>query len=120
MKISKDQKIEILERIIKAIFSRQEGTIEYKSYCKNHIEVTVECDVDDAVKVLTSLSNAEIDYWFYTTERKLNAEDSKFWGKDVEGCTEIILTLEPRYWKEVDKLEKEIKELKKVKKNGKD
>jgi len=107
--ISKDKKIEILERIVTAIFGRQEGTIAYRYLIGSTPEITLECDVDDAIKVLGNLSMAEIDYWFYTNERKLK---TKLFGKQFEGYTEINLTLEPKYWKEVERLKEEIKRLK--------
>jgi len=74
----------------------------------------IECDVDDAVKNLSNLSIADIDYWFYTGERKLDKKN--YAGKKFEGYTEICLTLSTIYWKEVEKLKEEIKKLKKEKK----
>lgn len=111
MKITKDQKIEVLERIIKAIFGRQEGTIKYIKNFKDLIEVRIECDVDDAVKQLSNLDIAEINYWFFTDERKLDKK--RLWKEHMyEGYTMINLILETQYWKQVEKLKKEIKELK--------
>jgi len=110
-KISKDLKIKALERIVRAIFGRQDGTIEYRGYIEDCIEVIIECDVDDAVKNLGSLSMADIDYWFYTGEREIDKKDW-FTKKKYEGYTEICLTLFPIYWKEVEKLKEEVKKLK--------
>lgn len=121
-KITKDQKIKALERIVKAIFGRQDGKIEYRGHFEDNIEVIMECCVDDAIKSLGNLSIAEIDYWFYTGERKLSKEDARYiWNKDKgrrwEGYTEICLQLNPIYWKEVEKLKEEIKKLKKGEKS---
>ena len=115
MKITKDQKIEALERIVKAIFGRQESNIEYKKHFKEITEVVVECDIDDAVKQLSNLDIADINYWFFTDERKLSKEESNSWNKPYEGYTVINLTLETQYWKENEKLKEEIKGLKKNK-----
>jgi len=114
--ISKDEKIKALERIVKAVFGIPDGTIEYRNLYENCFEIILECDVDNAIKCLTSLDIADIDYWFYTGERELNKEDAKFWNKKYEGYTEIILMLNPQYYKEVEKLKEEIKRLKESKK----
>jgi len=122
-KISKDQKIKALERIVKAIFGRQDGKIEYRGHFEDSMELIIECDVDDAVKNLSNLSIADIDYWFYTGERKLSKEEAKYiWNKNRkwEGYTEICLQLNPMYWKEVEKLKEEIKKLKENKKENKE
>ena len=111
MKLTKDQKIKSLERIVKAVFAIQEGEIGYKHNFEDIIEVTVECDVDDAVKQLSNLGIAGIDYWFYTGERKIDPKYSKFRNCSWEGYTEITLTLETEYWKKVEKLQKENKAL---------
>lgn len=117
-KITKDQKIKALERLVKAIFGRQDGKIEYRGYFEGSIELIIECDVDDAVKNLGNLEIADIDCWFYTGERKLSKEEAGYiWNKKRkwEGYTEICLTLNPIYWKEVEKLKEELKKLKKDK-----
>jgi len=111
-KITDKQKIEALERIVKAIFGRQEANIKYKHHFEDIIELCLECDVDDAIKVISNLNLAEIDYWFFTNERKLNKEERRIWNREYEGYTEINLILETQYWKENEKLKEEIKRLK--------
>lgn len=112
MKITKDMKIEALERIVKAVFGMVEGKIGYRKNFKDMLEVTVECDVDDAVKLLDNLNMGEIDHWFYVAERKIDPKYSKLRNCNYEGYTEITLTLETQYWKRVKELEKELSELK--------
>jgi len=119
LKITKDQKIAALERIITAIFGRQESTITYKSHFKDHMDVTIECDVDDAMKVLTNLDIADIESWFFTDARKIDPKFFKFRNRPWEGYTEITLMLEPIYWKRVEELEKQLKELQSREKNAK-
>jgi len=114
--ISKDEKIKALERIVKAVFGIPDGTIEYRNLYENCFEIILECDVDNAIKCLTSLDLADIDYWFYTGERKVDPKYSKYKNCSWEGYTEITLMLEPQYYKEVEKLKEEIKKLKESKK----
>ena len=115
LKITKDQKIAALERIVAAVFGRQDEKIKYRCSFKDMLEIMVECDVDDAIKVIGNLDMAEIDHWFYTGERKIDPKYSKLRDCSYEGYTEISLTLETQYWKRVEELEKEIKQLKEKK-----
>ena len=117
--ISKDEKIKALERIVKAVFGISDGTIEYRSPYDNCYEIILECDVDTSLKCLAALDISDINYWFYTGERKLDVKDAKLWNKKYEGFTEITLMLQPQYYKEVEKLKEEIKKLKESNKNTK-
>jgi len=103
--ITEKQKIEALERIVLATFGRQSKEITYQSNFEDMVEVHLECDVDDALKVLSNLRTASIDYDFYTTERQL--EKPQEWEHPWEGYTEITLYLETEYWKKSERLEKE-------------
>ena len=69
--IINEKKIEALERIVKAIFGRQSKEITYRQNCEDMIEVRLECDLDDAIKNLSSLHCASIETDFYTGERQL-------------------------------------------------
>ena len=110
--ITEKQKIEVLERIVKAIFGRQSKEITYQQNCEDMIEVRLECDVDDAVKILSNLDTANILSDFYTGERQVSEEDAKFWGHPWEGYTEISLFIETDYWEKAKQLEKENQTLK--------
>ena len=108
--ITNDKKIEVLERIVKAIFGRQSKEIRYRSNFEDMIEVTLECDVDDAIKVLGNLHIASIETDFYTGERQL--EKPAAWEHPWEGFTEITLYCETEYWKKIEDFEAENKQLK--------
>ena len=103
--ITEKQKIEALERIIKAIFGRQSKEIRYQQNCEDLIEVMLECEVDDAIKVLGNLRIADIDSDFYIGERPL--EKPAEWERPWEGYIEITLYLETEYWRKSEQLEKE-------------
>jgi hypothetical protein len=116
--LTNEKKIEVLERIVTAIFGRQEAKIKYVPNAPDLTQVELECDIDDAVKVLDNLRTAEIESDFYTGERPLSEEDVKFYedmgikDRKWEGITEITLYVETRYWKKAKELEEEIKKLK--------
>lgn len=114
IELTDKKKIETLERIITAIFGRQEAKIEYRPQYEDMVEITLECDVDDAIKVLGNLKTAEIDSDFYTSEKEMSKDDIKFWGttgnnRTWEGITEINLYVETRYWQKVKELERQRK-----------
>ena len=103
--ITEKQKIEALERIVLAVFGRQSKTITYKANFEDMVEVILECDVDDAIKVLGNLKTASIESDFFTSERQL--EKPAEWEHPWEGYTEITLYLETEYWEKAERLEKE-------------
>jgi hypothetical protein len=107
--ITEKQKIETLERIVLAVFGRQSKEITYRSNCEDMMEVHLECDVDDALKVLDNLKTASIESDFFTSERQL--ENPQNWEHPWEGYTEITLYLETEYWKKAEQLTKEIQVL---------
>ncbi len=112
--ITNEKKIEILEKIVKAIFGRQSKTIHYRQNCEDLIEVKLECDLDDAIKNLSSLHCASIETDFYTGERELTKEEQTAWSRPWEGYTEITMYLETDYWEKAQKLEEENKNLKEM------
>ena len=112
-KVSDKEKIDALERVLRAVFGRPETDIRYRTPYEGAIEIMLECDVDDALKVIIELSMNDIQSSFFVDERKLSEEDQKFWGKEWEGFDTIHLFVEPQPWRENIELNKEIKELKK-------
>ena len=114
-----DQKVEALERILRAIFGRPEGEIKYLHFNDEYLVpiVGVECDVDDAVRVKGSLEMQEIDVSFFDDavmrpawkwEKEQGAPDQV-----PEAKISVELLLSEESWKTVGRLEKEIEELKK-------
>ena len=110
IEITNEKKIEALERIVKAIFGRQSKEITYWQDCEDMITVKVECDLDDAIKNLSSLHTASIETDFYTGEHKV--ENPAQWEHEWEGYTEITLYIETVYWEKCLQLEEENKKLK--------
>jgi hypothetical protein len=110
--ITTEKKIEALERIVKAIFGRQSKEITYSQNCEDVMQVKLECDLDDAIKNLSSLHIANIETDFYTGERELSKEEIFTWSKPWEGYTEITMYLETDYWEKSIKLGEENKKLK--------
>ncbi len=110
--ITDEKKIEALERIVKAIFGRQSKEIIYRQDCEDMIQVELECDLDDAIKNLSSLHVANIETDFHTGERELKPEEIFAWSKPWEGFTEITMYLETDYWEKSLRLEEENKKLK--------
>lgn len=110
--VTNEKKIEVLEKIVKAIFGRQSKEIHYRQNCEDIFEVRLECDLDDAIKNLGSLHIASIETDFYTGERELKPEEIFAWSKPWEGYTEIIMYLETDYWEKSLRLEEENKKLK--------
>jgi hypothetical protein len=110
--LTSEEKVVILERIVKAIFNNgSETEIEYTSLDKDMKWIEFECDVDNAVKVLNFLDNGGINYDFRTSERELSVEDQQLWGRPMDGYTTITLYIETEYWKKCKELEKENKSL---------
>lgn len=110
--LTNEQKIVALERIVKAIFGRQSKEVTYRQDCEDMIQVKLECDLDDAIKNLSSLHAADIQTDFYTGERELTKEEQMAWNHSWEGYTEITMYLETDYWEKSLKLEQENKKLK--------
>ena len=112
--ITDTDKVQALERIVTAIFGRQETKIEYRHFKEEYQipQVVIECDVDDAIKLLSNLSMADIDYDFYAGIRKTDSTPSWEEIKGVEGYCHITLYLNRKYWEEVEVLKKELETIK--------
>jgi len=121
-KVSNAEKVVILERVLRAVFGRPEGKIEYRVYPSLHSEVWIECDVDDAIRVMGNLAIQEIEMMFYTEgvmEKPLFKTSTKTYGKEKlvpEARVMAELMLMPLYWKENEELKKRIKILEREKK----
>jgi len=111
--VNDKKKITALERVISAVFGRPETSFEYRTPYEGAIEIILECDVDDAIKIIDELEMNDIQTDFYVDERELPKDEQKLWNKKWEGFNEIHLFIEPQPWKEITKLEEENKELKK-------
>ena len=106
----------MLERIIKAVFGEPEGKLEYISHYKGMLpEIRLDCDIDDAVKVLNKLSYDDIYFDFSPNLRKLTEEEKKehdsLVGEETIGydvVVEITLIPQPKYWKENIELRKKL------------
>lgn len=108
--MSKDKKIVLLERFLKAVVGEPDAEIEYRNQLEEYGEIWVNCDIDNVIKIISSLSMDDIDVWFFP-EGKME----KFpWDKKshLRGTTKVKLQFEPIYWKQVEQLKKELKELK--------
>jgi hypothetical protein len=113
--ITKDQKIQLLERFLRAVVGRPETEIIYKNYSLDFSfpKIVMECDVDNVIKIMSDLSmGGNIDTSFYTLGAKKVKDWFKNRGEKWEGCTEVEFLFEPQYWRDVERLEKENKELK--------
>ncbi len=112
--VSLENKINMLERIIKAVFGCDtDQKIEYRADKDLLLPwIELECDVNNATKVLSYLENAEIDYSFSNWERELPKEEQEFHNQPFEGYITITMYIQPEYWRKCRDLEKEIKELK--------
>ena len=125
---SNAEKVAILERVLRAIFGRPEGKIEYRPYSFQS-ELWIECDIDDAVRLMGNLEMNEIEMVFYTEgvmeklEPWLRTAYTKTYGKEklvpeVRVMAELMLM--PQYWKENEELKKQIKTLRREKESKKD
>ena len=112
--MSKDEKIVLLERFLKAVVGEPDAEIEYRNPLEGYGEIWVDCDIDDVIKNISSLEMDDINVWFFP-EGKM---EKLPWDKKsrLRGTTKLQIQFEPKYWKQVEELKKELKELK-VKKN---
>jgi len=105
-KISDKEKIQILERFLRAAVgcSDSDALIKYRKI--SHIyEIIVECDPEIVTRFLDQLDINDIQVDFLSSLRKEEGE--------VIPIVEVDLMFQPQYWKDVLKLENENKELKK-------
>lgn len=123
---SKDQKIEALERILKAFCGRSEGTIEYRYFNDKYLppEVRIECDINTLVDIKTELEFSGNFHISFDTEAYMG--DPWMWDKSFGRKRKVPLVketvgfqLRPEYWKQLDQLKTENKELKKQLKEAK-
>ncbi len=107
--MSKDEKIVLLERFLRAVVGRPEAKITYKGYEFNCPTISVECDIDNVVRIISDLNSSDIHPSFYPrgTIEKLPWEKRKV----LEGTTDVEFFFEPLLWKENELLKKKIKEL---------
>jgi len=119
-----EEKVAVLERIVRAVFGRPDGIIEYKHFGGEELlpQVNIECDIEDAVKVQTNLQisgGIEMTFWDEGFMR-----DAVEWEKG-QGAPEKVpdarvfaeLFIEREYWKEIESLKKELAKYKEVKPN---
>jgi hypothetical protein len=106
--ISKDEKIQLLERFLRAVVGRPEAEIIYFGG-HSYPRIRVECDIDDVIKIMSNLEiSGEIYTFFYPRARKEKFLSNK---SEWEGTTEVMFSFEPQYWKQVEELERKVKEL---------
>jgi len=101
--MSKDEKIQLLERFLRAVVGRPDTEIRYYG---GHIRL--DCDIEDVIRVLSNLRIQSIEAFFYPIVRK---SDWKWSKEKWEGDTQVEFFFEPQYWKENEELKKKIKEL---------
>lgn len=112
-KISKDEKVFILERFLRAILGRPEAELEYRKYGDNHFEIWAECDINDIIKNMTNLEIQDISASFFVEGYMEKYPWDK--KKRLEGRAIAQLMFEPLYWEQIEKLKKELKTLREKK-----
>ena len=120
-KVTNKEKIEVLERIIKAIFgTARDEEVVYKNYGM-YTQVEIECDVNDVVEIQGRLQLDEIETYFseegYIDTREYfdtSGDKVKRIKKKVP-CAKTLVTLymNPVYWKKAEELEEELKKVNK-------
>lgn len=114
--MSKDKKIELLERFLKAVIGRPQSDIEikYEEYDAINLFIIVsDCDIDDVVRVSSNLDMYDISTTFHPHGQVTKGWDGK---SRIEGTTEVEFFFEPLYYERVEELEKKVKELEKKEK----
>ena len=113
MKVSRSEKIEALERILKALLSWEYSEYDIEYYkVGDMIAVRVhDIDLDKMAKWISCLNTDEIGVTFTTSYKESRSPITR--KKMIEPIVTAEISVFPQYWREVDELKKEIRELKK-------
>jgi len=113
LKVSRSEKIEALERILKALLSWEYSDYDIEYYKIGDVVTVkiVDIDLDKMVKWISCLRTDEIEVTFSTSYKESRSPITR--KKMIEPIVTAEISVFPQYWREVDKLKREIKELRK-------
>jgi len=112
LKVSKSEKIEALERILKALLSWEYSDYDIEYYkVGDIIAVRVhDIDLDKMARWISCLNTDEIGVTFMTSYKESRSPITR--KKMIEPIVTAEISVFPQYWRHVEELKKEIKELK--------
>jgi len=113
LKVSRSVKIEALERILKALLSWEYSDYDIEYYKIGDVVTVkiIDIDLDKMVKWISCLRTDEIEVTFSTSYKESRSPITR--KKMIEPIVTAEISVFPQYWREVDKLKREIKELRK-------
>ena len=109
--MSKDKKIELLERFLRAVVGRPQSDIKIEYWSYDSLKPVIrlsDCNIEDVMKISSCLEMYDINISFYPYGKVVKNPWEK--RRYIEGFTEVEFMFEPLYYEEAEKLRRKLKE----------